>query len=512
METGIQDKVFIGYQQVNSLKKFKKMFLITIFMLFAFSLIDAQESPKENLDKQTNVLEKEGIEKEHSDKAKEQENKESNEAKEDSEKKESEISAFPEEKPIQVTGSTSFRYRLKTTDGESDQDIYGDLNFQIKNIVPDKISFHFYGRAYLDVEGNQHENDNRTDFFRDIYDGYNSYIEARLYHAYLSLENYLFDDSLFNIGRQTVYLNHAYDFDGAYGEVRLHKALKVSVFGGASNYNFKGPRGGDWLVGTGIELTPMQGTKFTANYLYVAEDSKEEGLDDYQFIFQLRQQVWKNCFLSSQLTVLNDQARDMSISSIFNFPEYDLQVNLRFYALFNEMENLTSSVSYYFGVYKPYQQYEVHVYKGLGEYFSISAGYMLRVLDHERDEGEFNREFQRYYITGTMQDLLTKGLEISLSFQGWLSEGVSDNDLFGVDAEIAYKFTKQLRGSLGTSYELYQYEIYLDEIEERVGLTSIYTKWKYEMNKTWSFYGKFEWQYDEERDYFQAELGITAQF
>jgi hypothetical protein len=410
-----------------------------------------------------------------------------------------------------ITGSAAVRYRLKTTDGETDQDFYGDLRFQIQDIVPEKISFSFYGRSYWDIGGEQGQSSRQTDFFRDIYDSYETRVQGRLYHAYFTLTN-IIPDTLFYVGRQSHYIDQSYDFDGGYGEISLGKQIKISAFGGSSVYSFKGPRGGDWVVGAGAELYPLEGTKFNVDYVYLAEDAKNEGLDDYQVIFRLRQQLWQNWYLLGQMVVLNDEAKDLSLSSTCYLPDYDLQIRFSFYALFNDLENLTSTLSRYFGSYKPYQQYEFNISKGLGDNFSIAAGYTARVLDKSRDKGTFNREFHRFYATGSVQDLPAKGLEASVTVQGWVTDGVGDNDLVGVDAEIGYRFNENLKATVGMGYDLYQYEYNYQQLNERVGLTTVYAKAKYKATKMWSFLGEFSWEYDEEREFFLMELGVEAKF
>jgi hypothetical protein len=419
----------------------------------------------------------------------------------------------PVEKPLRVSGDASIRYRLQANKDETDQDFYGVLQFQVDNIVPDKVSFSFYGMGLWDVGGDQFKARNQTAWYRDIYDSYDSSVQGRLYHAYLTLDGVL-PNTLFMLGRQTRYLDTAYDFDGAYGEMRLfNDMLKLSAFGGATVYPFKGPRGGDWLAGGGAEIAPIPGTKFSVDGVYVAEDAKDEGLDDYEVIFRLKQKVWQQCYLLGQFTVLNDDAKDASFTASCNLTDYDVKLKFRFYALINEINNQTSSLARFLGAYKPYHQYDLTIAKNLGEYFILSGGYTARLLGHKRDEGSFNREFHRFHATIAADNWPVPDLEASVTFKGWVTEGnnISQDDLWGVDAEVGYTYEK-VKASVGIAYELFKYEQFDDLQKERVGLTTLYTRLKYQITDMFSCFGEFGWEYDEERDFYNIELGVQAKF
>lgn len=434
----------------------------------------------------------------------------------------SESASNDEEKSLRIHGDVSLRYRVKTTDGEMDHDFYGDLRLEVDDIVPDKVFFSLYGRGIYDAGGGQEEDDNRADFFRDIYDSYETAVQGRLYHAHLTLDDYVLPNSLFRIGRQTVYIDQSYDFDGAFGEVRLHDVFKISAFGGASAFHFKGPRGGDWLVGTGMELTPIRETKINLDYVYMQEYAGlDDGRKDYEVILRLRQRVWKELFLLGQLSVLNDEVRDVSLKATWHIPQYEVRVKLGFYALVNEISDVNSSISRFFGAYQPYQQYQAEISKLFGEHFSLSAGYTGRVLDHSRDEGLYNREFHRFHATAAAEDWPIENLEGSVSVQSWVTnrdgrnETAKDNHRVGIDAEVSYRLLeRKLKATVGTFYELYEYEVNIvtQQFEERVGVTGVYTKLDYQATDVWSCFGEFEWEYDELRDFYLVELGVRAKF
>lgn len=424
-------------------------------------------------------------------------------------------SNLPPEKPLRLSGDATVRYRLQANEDETDQNFYGVLQFQVDNIVPDKVSFSFYGMGLWDVGGDQYKAHNQTDWYRDVYDSYVTSAQGRLYHAYLTLDNWVMPDTTFIIGRQTRYIDQGYDFDGGYGEIRLFKdILKLSAFGGASVYHFKGPRGGDWMAGGGAEISPIPITKFSVDFVYVAEDSHQEGRDDYELIFRLKQKVWKNGFLSGQLVVLNDDVKDVSVTANASFPRLSNKIKFRFYALVNELNDLTSTYSRFLGAYKPYQQYDVSVSQNLGDYFVLSGGYTARVLDHTRDEGNYNRQFERFHVTFAAEGWPFEHLDASVSFKRWVTDdnSVRENDMWGIDAELGYAFNEQLKGSVGVCYELFKYEEFNWQPRERVGVTTAYTKLKYQATEMFSCFGEFGWEYDEARDFYNVELGVQAKF
>ena len=95
-----------------------------------------------------------------------------------------------ESKPfsLDINGYAYIKYRLRSTSGEKDSDLYEYLNFNIGNPQSDKISFSFYGRMTEDLDGNNNDKDG-FHAFDNITDTFGSGVNGRLYHAYFTIRD-----------------------------------------------------------------------------------------------------------------------------------------------------------------------------------------------------------------------------------------------------------------------------------------------------------------------------------
>ena len=179
-----------------------------------------------------------------------------------------------------------------------------------------------------------------------------------------------------------------------------------------------------------------------------------------------------------QYTRLEERSRDVTARATWREPEWDLVVQGMFYELLQTQRDYALEFDPYYNTaleYKPYYQARGLVTKGFGEHVTVDGGVEARWLRDAADEGDFNHEFQRYFLTPAVQDLLLKGLSIGLTGEYWNS----DDDIWTWGADVTQKVGKELRVSAGTVFSLYKYDYYA--AEERDDVRTLYLRARYKL-------------------------------
>lgn len=179
---------------------------------------------------------------------------------------------------------------------------------------------------------------------------------------------------------------------------------------------------------------------------------------------------------------------------------YELLRTQRDYAL--EFDNFFSSAL----EYRPYTQVRGLVSKGFGEHFTLDAGADGRWLRDGDDEGAYNHEFERYFVTPTLQRVPWKGLSLSVTGEFWNS----DEDVWSWGADATHKCTEALKVSLGTFYSLYKYDYYA--ASERDDVRTIYARVRWKLENNLRLDGGYEYEHSDFDTIQTVRLGVTWDF
>jgi hypothetical protein len=157
----------------------------------------------------------------------------------------------------------------------------------------------------------------------------------------------------------------------------------------------------------------------------------------------------------------------------------------------------------------PYWQAGVMVYKGLGDNFAVEGGLEGRKLKDEKEEGNFNHAFNRYYGTLIVRDLGLEGLEMSATGSVFDSD-TRDEDIHSYSGDVTYRADRSFKISGGVDYSLYRYDYYLNsELEDYY---TYYFKMRYYPSPAWRLDLGYEYEDGRDDDYQWFKLGVAYEF
>ncbi len=393
-----------------------------------------------------------------------------------------------------VHGSLSLRYLGRFTDDDADQDLLQILSVDAGAPERNRVTLHAYGRITEDIDGKSDKE--RFFVFDNITDTFKSSINARLYHAYLDVHRVPLLE-LVRVGRQPIHDTPvlAY-FDGGRFETHqlLGLRLKIGAYGGVPVHLFESSPGGDLLVGSFLQARPWKGGKARVDWMH-ARDRTSLGTDRNDlFGASIWQDVGHDAQLHARYTFLEDRSRDVLARGTYRNPELDFTLQGSYYELIEPQRDLALELDPYFSAafdLSPYRQTRWLASKGFGEHFVLEAGFDLRRLKNASDEATFNRDFERYFIIPTLQDLPLKGLSASLTGEMWDSRG---RDIFSAGADLSYRLSEKLKASAGTFYSLYKYDYFAGR--ERNDVQTYYFKIRYKW--AWSLESDVQYEFEDD--------------
>ncbi|MBI4600851.1 MAG: hypothetical protein HY721_02715 [Planctomycetes bacterium] len=411
---------------------------------------------------------------------------------------------------IPIHGFLSARYRARFTGSDGDQDLFQTLSFDIGAPERHRVTAHFLGRLSEDIDGSR--DSGRSFVFDSITDTYKSNVNGRLYHAYLDVHRVPLLETI-RLGRQVVQEAPviAY-FDGG----RLETAqlfgprLQLGGYGGLPVHLFESSPAGDALAGAYAQARPWKGGKARLDWMHARDDVTLGVEQDDLFGAALWQDLGELVQLHGAYTFLDDRSRDVVVRGTFQQPDWDLRVQGSYYELLERQRDLALELDPFFSAVferSPYRQTRWVASKGFGEHYLLEAGFDLRRLKDGNDEGDYNRELERYFLTPSAHDLFAKGLGFSLTGELWDSGG---RLILSAGADASYKLNDRLRASVGSFYSLYRYDYFADR--ERDHVQTYYVKLGTKLTKNLKSDLEYDFEDDEFEEYHVLRVGLTLSF
>lgn len=411
---------------------------------------------------------------------------------------------------VPLTGWLSTRYRIRWTERDRDQDLYETLALDYGKPERDRVTAHFLGRVTADLDS--HRDRNGLYVFDSITDTFEDRFNARLYHLYADIHR-LDPLDIIRVGRQTNYETPvvAY-FDGARVETEDLGALRfrAGAYGGVPVHLFESSRGGDAEAGAFVQARPWQAGRLRIDWMHAEDKSALGTQSNNLWGFGFWQGLGDYIELHTLYTRLEDSSRDLLVRGTFQQPAWDLRFQASYYGLLQTQRDLSLEFDPFYAAaldYHPYHQFRLVGSKGFGEHVAVDAGTDIRWLRRAWDEGAFNREFERYFITPSLRDLPWEGLTLSLTGEVWDSRG---RDILTLGADLTQKCTDAFKFSVGSAYALYKYDYYLNR--ERDNVRTYYLKAVYKLGKDLRFEAGYEFEDDSFEDYQVFKSGVTWSF
>ncbi|MBI2923782.1 MAG: hypothetical protein HYY18_22220, partial [Planctomycetes bacterium] len=323
-----------------------------------------------------------------------------------------------------VRGRLAFKYRGRWADIEDDDDegddddndLYAYLSLDLGDAKKHTVTASFFLRGSLDLD---EEDDDQAFFvFNDLTDTYDKSANGRVYHAYLDF-NRLGPVERIRAGRQSMIDTPVVlYFDGAAVQTEAWKqvlSLQAGIYGGIPVHTYESSNHGDSLVGGWVQAKPWKGGRLRADYTQIKDEYNDVKEEDHLWGASAWQTLWDVLTLSGKYTMLDHRARDYIIRGSFYEPDWDLRVDASWFQLLRRQRIETFETDQFVlvaGEYVPYTQVRFLAAKGFGKHVSVEAGTDIRRLWDIDDEGPYNREFSRYWLTPMLQDWPVKGLSV----------------------------------------------------------------------------------------------------
>ena len=417
-----------------------------------------------------------------------------------------------------VHGRLSFRAEGRFRGGHAgdgydsvhdDFDLYSYLDLRVGDEQRDPLSATFYVRSAWDI-GEQRKD---GEYFSSLQDTRGQELTADLFTAYVTWRP---KDGRFEsvrAGRQFLYVADTFQFDGATATTKpLVKEwnLKVQGYGGVPVHLYESSSSGDWLAGVRVTADPRKGTRTALDYTHVQDEISGYGTNRTDLAaLSAWQAVGENTELYGRYTWL-EGPRDVTVRGTVSFPEKDLMLQASYKRLLSDQDELATEFDPYYSelrTLREYHLFEGRAVKGFGKW-QIEGGASARVLVHGGDEGVYNRETKRGWLTPSVDDLLWDGSTLSVTGELW--DGGGSERIQTWAADLTHHFGKSARLSVGTDYSLWDYGSVQDG--ERSHLRTAYVRLNAKLSDTWTLDMRYAWQRDDEETDHVVSLGLSVDF
>lgn len=366
----------------------------------------------------------------------------------------------------------------RKTDDASDNDLYETLSLDVGDSAENRVTGHFLGDLSFDLDG--HTDNDGYYPYDSARDSTGSGIVGQVYSAYLDVHR-LGAVSYVRVGRQSIYETPEVAFlDGlsAESEELGRLRLKLGAYAGIPVYLYQGYTSGDFVGGAYASSRLWKGARARVDFQHLqgrngsAEDLSNDliGVDGWQ-------SLGRSVDVHAHYTNLDGADRDILVRGTWNQAEWDFRFQATFYQLLQAQRQSVIGVDSFYPILKdqlPYIEVRAIASQGIGDHLNLDAGVDVRRLSNEAGDTAYNHEFDRWFGTVDVFDLVVKGSSVSVTGEKWIANGTS-TDSFGLDA--ACPVAEKGKVSLGTARYLYKYDYMSDQ--ERDDVRSYYLKYEH---------------------------------
>jgi hypothetical protein len=409
-----------------------------------------------------------------------------------------------EEDGVPIHGEVQLRYRGRRTDDAEQHDLYTTLALDVGDAERNPFTAHLMGRLWLDLGG-----DDPNDLFFGTEDRFGS-PHGLLYYAYADAHRVDGFESI-RLGRQQIWDTPVFVvFDGLRLEPKELGGLRLGAYGGLRTQYYDESTPDDLVGGVYGEGRPWEGGRLRVDYMRLEDEQRLGDASDDLLGLGLWQQLGEELALESEFTALEGRGRDLRLRAHYLEPESELMLQGTYYAMLQTQKEQALEVDPYFSSlaeYFPFQQVGLLASKAFGEHLSVDVGLDLRRLDDEDEVGEFNHEFERYYLSTVFPDLLLDGLELTLTADVWQDD---QQDVRTWGADLRREFKRDLEAALGSYYSLYKYDLFLDS--ERDDVRTYYAKLRYGRGEAVTLDLGLDYEDDDFEEYLTPRVGVRWRF
>lgn len=407
-----------------------------------------------------------------------------------------------------MRGLLQTRYWARWTSDDSDHDLYATLTLDIGNAEEHKVTGRFMGRIVGDLDGSEPDGSP----FYSVNDVGEGAVSGYVYDAYVDVHRVDVLSRL-RIGRQTIWDTPELAFlDGVSAETEEFGAMEAQfgAYAGISTHLYESSHSGDWMLGAYAQGRPWAGGRLRLDWMHLEDETLVSEHQDDLYAARYWQKVARKVDLEAGYSRIESRDRDVRGRVAFNEPAADLMVQATYYQLLRTQKDLVIELDPYYETlreYYPFWQVGGMVAKGLGEHLDLQVGVDVRRVRDESDIGTNNRDYERYYGTGTLQDIGTEGLYLSVTADYWQSE---DEDIETLSGDLGYRLDAKWDASVGTYYSLYKYDLFT--ADERDHVRTYFAKVRHKASADLTLDLWYELEDDDFDTYHTLRLGGTWRF
>jgi len=408
-----------------------------------------------------------------------------------------------------LSGSLTTRYTGRWGGGDDDHDLSQVLDASYDDAAGSGLSGSVLAQFFWDIGGSDPDS-----AFYGLQDTYDGQLTGRLYHAYVDVHGLAATPAL-RIGRQEIHETPvSVYFDGLSVETSrvAGSGTRLGAYGGIPTQPYESSSSGDVLLGLYALTDAWPGGRLRTEWMHVEDESLTgEHADDLLGV-RLDQTIdgeQQSTSLGSAFTALDGEERDLRLLASHYDAEHELTLDASFYELFETQRDLAVPLDpFYSTLYElfPYTQLTLSSSKAW-EDVRLQGGLDVRRVSDAQDVGQFNHDFERYTLTGTLTDLLARGAALGLTGEVWDSDD-SDVQTWGLDLSRAIE--ERWDVSLGSYYSLFKYDYYLGE--ERDHVRTYYTHLRYRRTESLRWSLSYEFEDNDFDDYQRLRLGLSWLF
>lgn len=408
---------------------------------------------------------------------------------------------------VPVHGVVRALYSGRGAGSRDDHDVYANLSLDAGDAKRQPLTAHCNGRAAWDLDGRD-----RDGTFFHLDDTYDDRVTLRLYDAYVDAPK-LLGVGVLRGGRQLLWdTPETLWFDGVHLETRpmTSRKLQLGVYGGATVHLHESSRTGDWAVGTYAQTRPWQGGRVRVDWMHLADERAMVGRDDDLLGLGWWQNVGGHWDAHAQYTRFANRDRDVRVRLGYRDAKGGRQAQATYYQLLATERDLVLELDPFYSAlrdYYPFQQFGFSATQTLWQVLDVQAGTDFRHVADSADEGQFNRDYDRYFVSLGITDIPWAGLVLRGTADLWYADGQHVRSWSG---ELSQRVREKLTLAVGSLYSLYKFDVFLDS--ERDHVRSYYADVRYRADAATTFSGVLRFEDDDFDDYIELRLGVTWRF
>lgn len=411
-----------------------------------------------------------------------------------------------EEDEVPFGGVLTTRWRSRWENGDDRHDVSLYFGADVGAAGSTKVSFHARGSTAFELD---HEDESSG--FDGLLQTYDEGRYVRLYDLYVDVHT-VDELRVLRFGRQSdLETPEPAVYDGARVESaeRGEHSWMWGAYGGRA-VRYYDDAGGDALYGAYASLRPWEDGRMRIDWMHADDETVLGGVRDDLFSVEVWKRLREELQIGAFYSRLEDRNRDLRLDADLAWPEAGVHVSARYYELLQsqqfratEFDPFSPSV----GVWQPFRRVDLDLSKSIADDWNLRAGVDLRRVRDSADVGEFNRDYDRWFLGVASEESEERPWTLALTGDLWKGSG-RDQWTWGIDA--GRRLGSSTRGVVGTYYSLWKTDFALGE--EREDVRTWFARVEHEVTDELELEGRYEYEDSSLLDFHILRVRATWSF